>query len=596
MDQNGTTRNAATSDQAATAPSLLYVPPAGMGRAARIVLILPELIPAWLATFLDMASMSSWIEVIVVPVAGAKLPTVRSLPIDLKALLAWERRPGRRVCKTLSLVSVPACDAIVIAPLVRIDVDHRQLEARLRGLQPDLILSLGPQSWAEVLAGCARWGCWNVDASLVDPDGAGMTLLEPLLKDVSATRIELELELDRTWLAPISMAASWGSTHRGSFIHQREKAFLKLPMLLLRALRRLASEDVQLPRLHSATLRLTPADSPIGFAAGARALAISLYGSVRWQLTKRHLRAMSWLLVLRRDAAPLDPGAPEVRSSAIMQAPPGTWWADPCMVEVESQQLVFVEEMTSSGKGTIACLELGAGTATRLGIALEEPGHLSYPQVFSSNAQWYMTVESSCLRRVSLYRTEAFPLGWERVADLVSGHVGVDPTLHFHEGHWYLFTTIAENGNSTWDELFLFVSEHLAGPFHPHPANPILSDVRRARSAGRLFHHRGKLIRPAQDCASGYGSAVVFNEVLELTPTRYSERPLSRLAPDWSKSLIACHTYSAANGVEMLDAKGYPPAGTPWVTVVDRPLEIAVPERKPAGIHYQLPLGAARES
>jgi hypothetical protein len=53
---------------------------------------------------------------------------------------------------------------------------------------------------------------------------------------------------------------------------------------------------------------------------------------------------------------------------------------------------------------------------------------------------------------------------------------------------------------------------------------------------------------------------VVFNEILELDPTHYRERVLSRLGPDWDASLDGCHTYSAAGGIEVLDAHGIAPA------------------------------------
>ena len=60
---------------------------------------------------------------------------------------------------------------------------------------------------------------------------------------------------------------------------------------------------------------------------------------------------------------------------------------------------------------------LEEGRAQRLGIVLDEPFHLSYPQVFQWQGAWYMTVESAGARRVSLYRATDFPLRWERTSD-----------------------------------------------------------------------------------------------------------------------------------------------------------------------------------
>ena len=76
-----------------------------------------------------------------------------------------------------------------------------------------------------------------------------------------------------------------------------------------------------------------------------------------------------------------------------------------------------------------------------------------------------------------------------------------------------------------------------------------------------MFQHGRSLIRPSQDCAEGYGAGLVFNEVLELTPEHYRERTLSRLVPDWAPGLEACHTYSSAAGIEVVDARGPMPRG-----------------------------------
>ena len=434
------------------------------------------------------------------------------------------------------------------------------------------MLLLGPQAWTAELAALARWGCWHVDASLTDPRHAGLSLLAPLLRRENATRMQLSLQGPTR--APIVLSESWGSTRAGSFLLQREEALRKLPPLLLRALHRLAAGDIPVSPRAPGTLQLQAPEQPLGPGAGVRSLLSSLLAVARSQ-ARRSGKGASWMVMLPREGPMLDPEAPVTSAHGYLRPRQG-YWADPCVVTADGRKLLFVEEMAdlTQVKGTIACLELIEGGVRRLGIALDEPGHLSFPLPFLWDGQWYMTVESSEARRVSLYRAADFPLGWERVRDLVVGRVCVDPALHFHEGRWYLFANVAESGNSTWDELFLFVADSLDGPFKPHPANPIVSDVRRARMAGKLFHRHRRLIRPAQDCAPGYGTAIVFNEVLELSPTVYRERAMSRLASDWAETLDGCHTYSTDGHNEVLDVRGRIPPGGFWLPVLDADADV----------------------
>ena len=69
-------------------------------------------------------------------------------------------------------------------------------------------------------------------------------------------------------------------------------------------------------------------------------------------------------------------------------------------------------------------------------------------------------------------------------------------------------------------------------------------------------------LNSAQDCTPHYGAATVFNEVLELSPTRYSERPLGRLDASWGAALDGCHTYSASDNLEAVDARGHLPVAS----------------------------------
>ena len=539
-------------------PTPLYSAPDDLKRPLRVVVVGPPQIPGWVHAFAGLVAGYDWIELSMLVAADAALPQVSGVRADLRALVAFEH---------LALGTNPSLTPVPMPLQTNINQSSDSPSARVEALHPDLVILLGPQSWATALAARAPLGCWHMDASLVDTRHAGLSLMSPLLHEDMATQMALVLHDAEGRQS--DLAASWGRTQSTSFLRQREEAFRKLPALLVRGLRRLAAGYLPSTPHSVATLKLQ-SQPLVGLEAVPRSLLLMARASLRWLAGRKRKRRIGWTLVLRLGGMPLDPGAPAIGSHVLLRAAIG-WWADPFVVATQGRRLLFVEEMTPPdfNNANIACVELTRGGAHRLGVALDEPGHLSFPQVFEWEGLWYMTVESSYDRRVSLYRSAGFPLKWERLVDLITGRVCVDPTLHHHDGHWYLFANVSENGASTSDELFLFVSEHIEGPFVPHPASPIVCDARRARMAGRLFHHHGRLIRPAQDCGPGYGNAVVFNEVLELGPTAYRERQLSRLSPYLKRQVAGCHTYNVDGGVEVLDVLGRQPGRAPRLQVFE---------------------------
>lgn len=565
--------------QAAAPPyrSPLYPqPPPGSGRLTMAV-VTPAEVPLWMLRFLEMALESRRIDIRLLLVPSLPAPYASAAPADLRAFLRLERVLLHWFLRTFRHVEDGALSRVALENLKDKGLCWEQaaseagadaVRQRVAGLHPDLVLLLGPADWAPALSATSTHGCWIVDGDLTDPDEAGLALLQPIMAGEAATPFGLELVSAQGERIPLAM--SWGATRAVSFSQHRDQAFLKLPALLLRALRRLANGQLQVPAAGSQTLRVAPAVSAYAAGVGLRAFAITLKLLAQWR-SRRRSAQQPWFVVLPDAQDPLDPRAPRIAATRSLVAEGGNYWADPFPVEHGQRKLLFVEEfIEASGRGVISCLELQAdGTALNLGIILQEPFHLSYPQAFQWQGHWYMTVESCESQRVSLYRTDDFPKGWRQVAHLLEGRVCVDPTLYHHEGHWYLFGNVSESGANPSDELFLFVSRALEGPYVAHPGNPIVSDVRRARPAGQLFLHEGKLIRPAQCCAPIYGSAVIFNEVGMLSPQDYAETPLSRLDPMQSGTLDGCHTYNRAGSIEVLDAHGEPPCAPERIQVLD---------------------------
>jgi hypothetical protein len=235
---------------------------------------------------------------------------------------------------------------------------------------------------------------------------------------------------------------------------------------------------------------------------------------------------------------------------------PAEFLADPFVFRLPDSRYVMCERLDGATRtGFISCLEIEDG-----GKVLEErsvirsASHLSYPYVFEHDGTWYMVPESAQDRCVTLYRGLDLPYKWERVATLIEGIATCDNTIVRHNGRWWLFCTHKSRDSSL--NLFLYHARDLLGPWQPHVANPVKTDVRSCRPAGMPFISEGELYRPAQDCARAYGDAIAFNRVTALSEHEFSEELVSTFRRDiTTKASHGAHTISYSDGMMAIDSK-----------------------------------------
>ncbi len=239
--------------------------------------------------------------------------------------------------------------------------------------------------------------------------------------------------------------------------------------------------------------------------------------------------------------------------------PKDRFWADPHVIYRQGKYYLFIEEfLFEKNRGHISLMEMDEeGNYSEPVTILERPYHLSYPFVFEFENEYYMVPESAENRTVDLYRCVEFPHRWQHHKTLLSGLNAVDATLYFHQNRWWMFVNIAENeGASSCDELFLFYSDDLFGEnWIPHPLNPVISDVKKARPAGKIFSENGRLYRPSQNCSGRYGYGFHINEITCLDETSYQEETVSSVLPDWDENLLATHTYNRAHRLSVIDGQ-----------------------------------------
>ncbi len=267
----------------------------------------------------------------------------------------------------------------------------------------------------------------------------------------------------------------------------------------------------------------------------------------------RYFKFDQWALLIKR-------GKPDLHLSwntfERITPPKDRIWADPFLVERDGQTYLFIEEMLfKRGIGTINLLKLNhQGQVDSNQVLIERPYHMSYPFLFEHRGELYMLPETNGNNAIEVYRCVHFPDQWEFHKTLMKDLKAVDATLLEHDGRWWMFVTIAAYGNTTWDTLHLFhADDPLSDTWTAHPLNPVISDIRTARMAGRIYQNSAGLIRPSQNSSNRYGYGLNLNQIITLTTTEYAERQIDQLVPPPNSDVKAVHTFNYSENWTVMD-------------------------------------------
>lgn len=239
------------------------------------------------------------------------------------------------------------------------------------------------------------------------------------------------------------------------------------------------------------------------------------------------------------------------------------FYADPFPFEHDGRLVVFVEDFDHRlGRGVISVVDVDErGPVGTPRPVLEHDVHLSYPFVLEHDGEIWMIPETSEARTVELYRAVDFPEVWEREAVLLTDVEASDATPFQHDGRWWLMATVGAGGSLS-DSLHLWSAPDLRGPWSPHRSNPVLVDIASARPAGRVVQRDGRLLRPAQDCRNGYGSALTVAEITTLDEDAFEQRLVGRLGPSEHWPGRRLHTLNHAGRLEVIDGSRLSPRFT----------------------------------
>jgi hypothetical protein len=233
----------------------------------------------------------------------------------------------------------------------------------------------------------------------------------------------------------------------------------------------------------------------------------------------------------------------------------GGFLADPFAVRRDGELIVLAEQYSfRRTRGVIAALRISDSGRPAIRTVMEGPFHMAYPYVIEEDGEIFCTPSTPAERRVVLYQATDFPNRWQGIATLIEDFAATDPTIFRHGDLWWLFCTDGDMGSAT--KLHAWYAPALLGPWTPHALNPLKTDVRSARPAGRPFIHQGTLYRPGQDGSRTYGGAVVLNRVSILSPTEFEETPAAYVPPyEGGPYPDGLHTFCPVGDVVVIDSK-----------------------------------------
>jgi hypothetical protein len=544
-----------------------YLPiPSPKSRLRVGVILDARLVPRWIRRILQEIGESKFAELALIIMANSNASVSASAPVfreDAPALLRlWWRLDrrlfGHRSAKPHALdlvwfIPQGAHPELLESTPVKFDSGFSFAEVDFEKIMAgrlDVLLSVGTGTPDPRLQKSAKFGVWTFKDAAQSLASLFWTLYN------NSSVVTNELHVSSPWLGSSTVLCSCFAADRYSFFRNYINLCWNRSPSVMRELKNL-HQGLQ-PMRDSRTALATLRQMPVRNSDLVRLVPRLLKRAASDQLRKRLMRER-WFIAFRKISVEGRPA--EVGGEFTLITPPhGRSYADPFVVERNGKNYIFFEDYSyERGKAVISFIEVDPdGQCSAPEVALEEDHHLSFPCVFQWRDEVYLLPETKNNRTIQLYRTTDFPRGWQLSHVLLRGVAAVDSTLFHHKGKFWLFTSgIRTEGR--WfggdSELFLFFSDSLFGPWKAHPRNPIATDVRNCRSAGQLYHWNGELIRPAQDCSTVYGRAVVLNRVDVLSEFDYLETPVATISPEWMRNNLGTHTFNCNHQYEVLDGR-----------------------------------------
>lgn len=234
------------------------------------------------------------------------------------------------------------------------------------------------------------------------------------------------------------------------------------------------------------------------------------------------------------------------------------WTADPFPIEIHGELYIFAEMWRYRYlKGCIGYSKLTENGFTKWKPVIEEPFHLSYPNIFVENGKIYMCPESNEAEEIFLYECMEFPEQWKKVKVLNSGEKYCDSTFYNSGKDTFGFTYQLTVNSENILKFFKIENEEI----QMSKGNILTLGNEMIRPGGKILKSKNaeRDLRVIQLGIPSYGSGLIFTEFYIDWPN-FEEKEVLILYPndlkyDKNKRYTGMHTFNRTESYIVIDLK-----------------------------------------
>ncbi len=430
---------------------------------------------------------------------------------------------------------------------------------KIRDYEVDIFIRMGFRILKGDILKTAKYGIWSYHHGDNDVNRGGPAGFWEVMKGHPETGVILQILNDNLDAGAI-LFKSYSLTNNISVNRNINNYYWKALSFLPSKIEELykIGEEVFFQKIKAKNESLKFYDKPLYRDPGNGEMLVLLWKKVISEVKQRFKNLFyfdQWILMFKLNKS--QSIATSLYQFKKIIPPKDRIWADPFITYKEGIYYIFIEELLfSQNKGFISVIEMDdKGNYTKPEKVLETDYHLSYPHIIEVVGEVYMLPETKSNKTIELYKCVEFPYKWKLEKVLMRGVNAVDSTIFYYNEKYWMFTNMVRNpGASSHDELFLFHSDQLKSDnWKAHPQNPIVSDVRKARPAGKIFMMNEKIYRPSQNCSGHYGYGLKINEIKIINENEYEEITVDSIEPDWDRKIKGTHTINTEQNLTLID-------------------------------------------